>query len=95
MQNERCVAQYTRCGKRIVVCYRISTWLAAHAAQAVVSLREQFRMNTDIMSLSNTLVYSGQLRCGSQAVAEGVLLLPCPPAAGEVPAWLLEVRKDL
>lgn len=49
--------------------------------QAVVALREQFRMNADIMALSNALVYSGQLRCGSAAVADASLILPRPPAA--------------
>lgn len=62
-----------------------------HVLQAVVALREQFRMNADIMALSNTLVYSGQLRCGSTAVAEASLALPRPPAAGAAPPWLLEV----
>lgn len=57
----------------------------------MVALREQFRMNTDIMTLSNTLVYSGQLRCGSEAVAEGMLVLPRQLTTDEVPPWLLEV----
>jgi len=52
-------------------------------------------MNSDIMTLSNTLVYSGQLRCGSQAVADGMLVLPRQLTAEEAPPWLLEVRPGL
>lgn len=36
---------------------------------AVVSLRHQFRMHKDIMALANHLTYSGELRCGSEAIA--------------------------
>jgi DNA replication ATP-dependent helicase Dna2 len=38
--------------------------------QAVVNLEFQYRMNADIMLLSNTLVYNHRLRCGTPAVAE-------------------------
>ena len=44
--------------------------------QAVVTLRRQYRMNEDIMSLSNALVYSGAMRCGSEQVARARLHLP-------------------
>lgn len=37
--------------------------------QASVNLTYQYRMNQDIMSLSNKLVYNGLLRCGSPIVA--------------------------
>lgn len=37
--------------------------------EATVQLRYQYRMNEDIMLLSNTLVYDHQLLCGSQSVA--------------------------
>lgn len=40
---------------------------------AVVTLRHQYRMNQDIMSLSNTIIYDGRLRCGSFAIAMAVL----------------------
>jgi hypothetical protein len=37
---------------------------------AVVNLEYQYRMNKDIMLLSNTLVYDFRLRCGNPEVAE-------------------------
>jgi DNA replication ATP-dependent helicase Dna2 len=40
---------------------------------AVVSLTSQYRMNADIMSVSNCLIYENRLRCGSQVVAESRL----------------------
>jgi len=43
---------------------------------AVSRLRLQYRMSADIMTISNELIYSGQLRCGSQAVANATLNLP-------------------
>ena len=44
--------------------------------EAVVDLTEQYRMNEDIMLLSNRLIYSDRLRCGSEAVAKRSLRLP-------------------
>jgi len=51
-------------------------------------------MSTDIMTLSNNLVYNGALLCGSEAVAAGKLHLPArhTAAAQLLPAWLLQVR---
>ncbi|KAI1896982.1 hypothetical protein AGOR_G00100520 [Albula goreensis] len=43
---------------------------------AVVQLTVQYRMNSKIMSLSNTLVYGGQLECGSEQTARALLQLP-------------------
>jgi len=43
---------------------------------AVVDLTYQYRMNEDIMQLSNTLIYGNRLRCGSEAVAQRSLVLP-------------------
>ncbi|CCL99895.1 uncharacterized protein FIBRA_01920 [Fibroporia radiculosa] len=43
---------------------------------AVVDLTEQYRMNEDIMLLSNKLIYSGRLHCGSDEVAKRTLTLP-------------------
>ncbi|KAJ4485710.1 DNA replication factor Dna2-domain-containing protein [Lentinula aciculospora] len=43
---------------------------------AVVDLTYQYRMNADIMLLSNMLIYSGRLRCGSEAVARRSLDIP-------------------
>ncbi|KAL7990384.1 hypothetical protein Chor_013814 [Crotalus horridus] len=43
---------------------------------AVVHLTVQYRMNSKIMSLSNKLVYDGQLECGSEKVSRAVIDLP-------------------
>jgi DNA replication ATP-dependent helicase Dna2 len=45
---------------------------------AVVDLAFQYRMNEDIMLLSNKLIYGDRLRCGSQIVANQTLKLPDP-----------------
>ncbi|XP_063047000.1 DNA replication ATP-dependent helicase/nuclease DNA2 [Engraulis encrasicolus] len=47
-----------------------------HHAAAVVQLTVQYRMNSKIMSLSNTLMYEGKLECGSERTASAVLQLP-------------------
>lgn len=58
----------------------------AHPA-AVANLAAQYRMNEDIMLLSNRLIYEGRLRCGSDAVAKQALVLPkrktCAQICGE------------
>ena len=43
--------------------------------EAVAELAMQYRMNADIMELSNELVYGGRLKCGNGAVAEQRLKL--------------------
>jgi len=43
---------------------------------AIVYLAQQYRMNADVMALSNTLVYEGKLRCGNEAVATRALSVP-------------------
>lgn len=43
---------------------------------AVVHLCHQYRMNDDIMSLSNALTYQGRLRCGNDAVASSHVRMP-------------------
>jgi superfamily I DNA and/or RNA helicase len=40
---------------------------------AVVCLTAQYRMNADIMSVSNALIYEHRLKCGNRAVAEARL----------------------
>ncbi|KAF5339801.1 hypothetical protein D9611_009204 [Ephemerocybe angulata] len=54
---------------------------------SVVDLREQYRMNEDIMALSNKLIYGDRLKCGSVEVANRKLVLPNAPSKGEL-TWL-------
>ncbi|XP_023251041.1 DNA replication ATP-dependent helicase/nuclease DNA2 [Seriola lalandi dorsalis] len=53
--------------------------------EAVVQLNVQYRMNRQIMSLSNSLMYEGRLECGSERTASALLTLP----------FLLSVQSDL
>ncbi len=50
--------------------------LSERHPHAVISLEHQYRMNQDIMELSNTLIYEHRLKCGTQGVASAVLELP-------------------
>ena len=43
---------------------------------SVVNLEHQYRMCEDIMTLSNTLIYDGRLKCGTPAVANRTLIIP-------------------
>jgi DNA replication ATP-dependent helicase Dna2 len=43
---------------------------------SVVNLEHQYRMAEDIMLLSNTLIYSGRLKCGTASVASRMLHIP-------------------
>uniref|UniRef100_A0A8C4ELT8 DNA replication ATP-dependent helicase/nuclease n=1 Tax=Dicentrarchus labrax TaxID=13489 RepID=A0A8C4ELT8_DICLA len=45
-------------------------------SEAVVQLNVQYRMNRQIMSLSNSLMYEGRLECGSERAATALLTLP-------------------
>lgn len=45
---------------------------------SVVNLEHQYRMCEEIMLLSNTLIYSGHLKCGTPEVASQLLHLPNP-----------------
>ncbi|XP_070820257.1 DNA replication ATP-dependent helicase/nuclease DNA2 [Chaetodon trifascialis] len=45
-------------------------------SEAVVQLNVQYRMNRQIMSLSNSLMYEGRLECGSERTASALLALP-------------------
>lgn len=53
--------------------------------EAVVQLNVQYRMNRQIMSLSNSLMYEGRLECGSERTASSLLTLP----------FLLSVQSEL
>lgn len=44
--------------------------------QSVVNLEHQYRMCEDIMTLSNTLIYNGRLKCGTPAVATQSISIP-------------------
>ncbi|KAJ4293893.1 DNA replication endonuclease-helicase Dna2 [Collariella sp. IMI 366227] len=48
--------------------------------QSVVNLEHQYRMCEDIMTLSNTLIYSGRLKCGTEALRHAKLHIPYPDA---------------
>jgi DNA replication ATP-dependent helicase Dna2 len=52
--------------------------LSERHLDAVVSLEHQYRMCADIMHLSNTLIYDGRLKCGTETVATQALLPPHP-----------------
>ena len=54
--------------------------LSEQHPEAVATLGCQYRMCEDIMSLSNTLVYDGKLRCGNNTVAQRTLQLREPAA---------------
>ncbi|KAH7338153.1 AAA domain-containing protein [Rhizoctonia solani] len=48
--------------------------------EAVVDLALQYRMNVEIMTLSNKLIYSDRLQCGNEQVATQALCIPLPSA---------------
>ena len=50
--------------------------LSEKHADCVVDLTQQYRMNEDIMHLSNELTYEGKLVCGSEEVAKRCLKIP-------------------
>ena len=43
---------------------------------SVVNLEHQYRMCEDIMTLSNTLIYNGRLKCGTPEVAKSKICIP-------------------
>ncbi|KAI9819890.1 MAG: Tripartite DNA replication factor [Pycnora praestabilis] len=43
---------------------------------SVVNLEHQYRMCRDIMMLSNTLIYEGRLKCGTESVANRSITIP-------------------
>lgn len=79
--------------------------LSEEQPQAVATLGKQYRMCEDIMSLSNELIYNGQLRCGNDAVAQRTInitdLSPLqilhPPSVGingcNSRCWISELAK--
>ncbi|KAI9811108.1 MAG: Tripartite DNA replication factor [Thelocarpon impressellum] len=49
---------------------------------SVVNLEHQYRMCEEIMTLSNTLIYDGLLKCGNESVAKRSLAVPKMDALG-------------
>ncbi|KAK4198608.1 putative DNA replication ATP-dependent helicase, partial [Triangularia verruculosa] len=43
---------------------------------SVVNLEHQYRMSEDIMTLSNTLIYKGRLKCGTESLRNAELHVP-------------------
>jgi DNA replication ATP-dependent helicase Dna2 len=50
--------------------------LSERHPSSVINLEHQYRMCDDIMTLSNTLIYDGRLKCGTPAVAHRTLQVP-------------------
>lgn len=50
--------------------------LADNHPESVVELTRQYRMNKEIMTLSNHLIYDGKLKCGNKEVEQLELTLP-------------------
>jgi DNA replication ATP-dependent helicase Dna2 len=44
--------------------------------ESVVNLEHQYRMCEDVMTLSNTLIYEGRLKCGTEALRHRKLAIP-------------------
>lgn len=66
--------------------------LANAHPEAVTMLRLQYRMNSDIMTISNHLVYGGMLKCANDAVGQARLVLPLSSRfscrCGNLKCWL-------
>jgi DNA replication ATP-dependent helicase Dna2 len=71
--------------------------LADAHPEAMVSLRSQYRMNEEIMTVANKLVYSNMLQCGSEAVRLQRLIVPrissfsCTVCGKDSGCWLRAV----
>lgn len=50
--------------------------LSDNHPSSVVNLEHQYRMCEEIMTLSNTLIYDGRLKCGTPAVANRSIVVP-------------------
>ena len=62
--------------------------LCERQPESVVSLTYQYRMNKDIMLLSNELIYNNQLVCGSDNVANQKLAIPFKDKVNTYPDWI-------
>lgn len=57
-------------------------------------LEHQYRMNEDIMLLSNSLVYDGMLKCGNQNVAKRVLHISDRGQLVSAKGWVKDILSD-
>ena len=69
--------------------------------EAVGDLSHQYRMNEDIMLLSNRLIYENRLKCGNEFVAKQSLVLPrrknCQEIFGQTcsqPCWIQDLMAE-
>ena len=62
--------------------------------EAMTILEHQYRMNEDIMYLSNTLVYDGMLKCGNESVAKRALQIPDTRPISIATPWIREVLSE-
>ena len=69
-------------------------YLSENHRRASTNLEHQYRMNEDIMLLSNSLVYDGLLKCGNEAVAKRVLPIPNRALLGNAKMWVMDVLSD-
>lgn len=78
-------------------CVSLFNHLLESHPNAVQKLQYQYRMNADIMTLANELIYQNQLKCGNDEVARSRLKidnlhLKCPPLKPEYTThWLVDV----
>ena len=68
--------------------------LSERHPQAMVNLEHQYRMNEDIMLLSNSLVYDGLLKCGNESVAKRVLRIPDTTQLASAKGWVRDILSD-
>ena len=61
---------------------------------ALTILEHQYRMNQDIMLLSNSLVYDGMLKCGNENVAKRVLQIPDRGQLASAKRWVKDILSD-
>ena len=62
--------------------------------EAMTILEHQYRMNEDIMFVSNTLVYDGMLKCGNESVAKRTLQIPDTQAISLAKPWIRDVLSE-
>jgi len=61
---------------------------------AMTVLEHQYRMNEDIMLLSNSLVYDGMLKCGNETVAKRVLNIPSRGQLQLAKPWIKDILAE-